>query len=59
MPSLLTDPLYWRARAEKLRTLADQTHDPTAKLALICIAENYDYLAEQAAKNLLRWGERS
>jgi hypothetical protein len=59
MPSLLTDPLYWRARAEQVRAKADQTLDPNAKLTLLSIAGNYDYLAEQAARNLLRWGERS
>jgi hypothetical protein len=59
MPSLLTDPLYWRARAEKMRTQADQMRDPGARLTLLGIAENYDHLAEQAARNLLIWGERS
>ena len=35
----LTDPLYWRNRAEKTRMRACQMNDPANKLAMLKIAE--------------------
>jgi hypothetical protein len=48
VPSILEDPLYWRARAEEARTEADQLTDVSAKVTMLRIAEDYDRLAEVA-----------
>ena len=41
---------YWRARADEALAEARQTSDVEAKRALLAIAENYEQLAEQAAR---------
>jgi len=38
----------WRKAAEEARTIAEGTHDPGAKQAMLEIAERYDKLAEYA-----------
>jgi hypothetical protein len=47
MPGRLTQPEYWRSRAEEARAQATQFSDPTARQFLWNIAENYDQLADQ------------
>ena len=46
----IDDPDYWRERASEARAMAEQLRDPSAKEALIKIAEGYEYLARQAVR---------
>jgi hypothetical protein len=47
--SEITDPAYWRRRAEEARRLAKQLSDPVARQTLQDIAANCDQLAEITA----------
>jgi hypothetical protein len=38
--SKISDPQYWRRRAEEARTLADELTDPEAKRKMLKIAED-------------------
>jgi hypothetical protein len=49
MPVLLNDALEWLDRAEAARTVAGQLTDPTARKAVLQLAESYDRLARAAA----------
>jgi hypothetical protein len=49
MPSLLNEALEWLDRAEQAREVAGQLTDPTAKSAVLALADNYDRLARAAA----------
>jgi hypothetical protein len=40
---------HWRMRAEKMRALAEETHDPTVRAMMLRFATNYDRVAGQAA----------
>jgi len=42
------DESYWRRRAEKTRTLADEMQVPEVRRILLDIAKSYDRLAELA-----------
>jgi len=44
------DPFYWRERAAKARRFADLLTVTTAREYMLSSAENYDRLAEMAAK---------
>jgi hypothetical protein len=47
--SEITDPAYWRQRAEEARRLAEQLSDPVAQQTLEDIAANCEQLAELTA----------
>ncbi len=46
----INDPAHWRQRAKEARALADQMDDPQSKQAMMRIAEDYERLAERAAR---------
>jgi hypothetical protein len=48
MPQVLRDPAYWRKRAGEARARADVMTDPTAKAAMLAIADDYERLATRA-----------
>jgi hypothetical protein len=39
---------HWRMLAEKMRALAEETHDPTVRAMMLRFAANYDPVAGQA-----------
>jgi hypothetical protein len=43
---------YWRRRAEEARTQAQEAKDPSARQALLKIAELCDQLAQEAERDL-------
>jgi hypothetical protein len=55
MPSLLSEALEWFDRAEQAREVAGQLTDPTAKRAVLELADSFDRLARAAASpNVVR-----
>jgi hypothetical protein len=50
--SKISDPQYWRRRAEEARTLADELTDPEAKRKMLKIAETYEQLSVRAVQRL-------
>jgi phosphatidylethanolamine-binding protein (PEBP) family uncharacterized protein len=50
--SKISDPKYWRHRAEETRTLANALTDPDAKSKILKIAEDYEKLAKQRLRHL-------
>lgn len=49
MPSLLNEALEWLDRAEQAREVAGQLTDPTARKAVLELADSFDQLARAAA----------
>jgi molecular chaperone GrpE (heat shock protein) len=49
MPSILNEALEWLDRAEQAREVAGQLTDPSARKAVLALAENFDRLARAAA----------
>lgn len=49
MPSILSEALEWLDRAEQAREVAGQLTDPTARRAVLELAESFDRLARAAA----------
>jgi hypothetical protein len=52
MPALLNNPAHWHLRAQEARLLANALEDPEAKAATLKIADEYDRLAQRAAKRM-------
>jgi pyruvate-formate lyase len=50
--SKVSDPQYWRRRAEEVRTLADELTDPEAKRKMLKIAEDYETQARRPKQRL-------
>ena len=46
--SEITDPAYWRQRAEEARRIAEQLSDPVSQQTMRDIAAAYEQLAEIA-----------
>jgi hypothetical protein len=40
---------HWRMRAEKMRALAEEPHDPTVRAMMLRLASDYDRVAGEAA----------
>ena len=49
MPSILIEALEWLDRAEQAREVAGQLTDPSARKAVLELAQNFDRLARAAA----------
>jgi hypothetical protein len=49
---LLTDPQYWRDRAEEIRVLAERTVDTETKRMLETLVADYELLARRAEERL-------
>ena len=49
MPSNLNEALEWLDRAEQAREVAGQLTDPSARKAVLQLAESFDRLARAAA----------
>jgi len=54
VPSLLDDPLHWRARAKEARAMAAMENDPSVKQRRLEIARSYDQIAEVAEQGARR-----
>ena len=50
--SKISDPQYWRHRAEEARTFSDALTDPDAKGKMLKIAEDYEKLSIRALQRL-------
>jgi alkylation response protein AidB-like acyl-CoA dehydrogenase len=44
------DPQHWRDRAAQMRVLAEGMQDPQARRLMILVANDYDKLADRAAR---------
>jgi hypothetical protein len=49
MPSILNEAMEWLDRAEQAREVAGQLTDPSARKAVLELAESFDRLARAAA----------
>jgi hypothetical protein len=49
--SIIEDPEYWRNRADEMRRAAEKLSDED-KQAMLCIAKDYDRLAEWAKRKM-------
>jgi hypothetical protein len=49
MPSMLNEAFGWLDRAEQAREVAGQLADPTARKAVLELAQSFDRLARAAA----------
>jgi len=46
--SHIKNPEHWRARAEEMRAIAEEMHDPEIKARMLGIDADYDKLAQRA-----------
>jgi hypothetical protein len=49
MPSFLNEAMEWLDRAEQAREVADQLTDPSARKAVLELADSFNRLAQAAA----------
>jgi hypothetical protein len=54
MVVLANSPKYWRNRAERARVVADAMQDKQAKQLMLCVAKDYERVAELAERRLQR-----
>jgi hypothetical protein len=50
--AFINDPQHWRARAEEMRTLADQMSDEASRQMMLRVASDYERLAERAEQRM-------
>jgi len=50
VPKVGVNAAFWRERAEEWRAVANDTADPEEKRLLLGLVEDYERLADQAAK---------
>jgi predicted Rossmann-fold nucleotide-binding protein len=55
-PTLMDDPKHWRARAEEIRTLAEDMNDLESRRTMLRIADDYEKLAKRAEQRVSRDG---
>jgi hypothetical protein len=46
----IDDPKHWRSRAAKMRMLADEMSDESARTMMLKLADDYDELGDRAEK---------
>ena len=54
MLPILNNPKHWRERADEARAVADQLDDLDARSTMLGIADEYERLAQNAARRLTR-----
>ena len=47
-PHIINDARHWRARAEEMRSAAEDMRDPENRQTALRIADDYDRLAQRA-----------
>ena len=53
-PHIINDARHWRARAEKMRLVAEDMRDPGNRQTALRIADDYDRLARRAEERSSR-----
>jgi hypothetical protein len=56
--SIRDDPEHWRQRAKEARDIAQQMSDPVSREMMLQIGKEYEQIAENARRRLLRSRDR-
>jgi len=51
------DPKHWYDRAREMRSIAAKLKDPQAKAKMLCVAANYEKIAQTAIERLLLYAQ--